>query len=367
MGKPAARLGDTTAHGGSLILGNPMILIGKMPASAMGDMQVCPMCTGPVPHVGGPVTLGSMGVLIGKKPAARVSDLSVCVGPPSMPAMGCMTVLIGEAGSGSQAGSAASAMAAAAAKIGNPQALDPFPLSEPGPVTENHWLECAVVDSAGKPLGGIRYKLTDPDGKAIVGATSPEGRIYHSGYAKAGSFKVEIQGISEAKWDKDMAKVGDAVKLSAKADGYEEGAEAWFGVFEETGPNLYNLAAMLKTKVSGKKLDAEWTVGKKDGGTLGAGADGTVDTAPAPRILGYFFMAYIGGDIGVAPTLPIQDKIEFEIKDQDGKPLKDIEYEITMSDESVKKGRSDAAGKVKIDPVPSGPIKVKWKKKKKNG
>lgn len=365
MGKPAARMGDTTAHGGTLILGNPTVLIGKMPASALGDMQVCPMCTGPVPHVGGPVTLGSMGVLLGKKPAARVSDLSVCVGPPSMPAMGCMTVLIGEAGSGSQAGSAASALAAAAAKTGNPQALDPFPLGKPGPATENHRVECAVVDSAGKPLGGVRYKLTDPDGNAIVGATSAEGRIYHSGYAKAGGFKVEIQGISEAKWDKDLAKLGESVKLSAKADGYEEGAEAWFGVFEETGPNLYNLAAMIKSKVSGKKLDASWKTGERDVGAVAAG-QGPEAAAPPPKILGYFFMAYIGGDIGVAPTLPIQDTLEFEIKDQDGKALKDLEYEITLGDESVKKGKTDASGKVKLEAVPSGPVQVKWKKKKKN-
>ncbi len=338
----------------------------------MGDMHVCPMCTGPVPHVGGPITLGSVGVFVGKKPAARVSDITVCVGPPSMPAMGCMTVLIGEAGPGSQAGAAASAMAAAASKLGNPKAIEPFPLGEPGPVTENHYLECAVVDSAGRPLGGVKYKLTDPDDKVIIGVCSPEGRIYHSGYAKAGSFKVEVQGISEAKWSKDMAKLGDTVKLSAKADGYEDGLEAWFGIFEETGPNLYNLARMLKTKVSGKKLEAEWKVGDKDDGTVDSddgtvddSDDGTVDSAPAPKILGYYFLAYIGGDIGVAPTLPIQDVLEFDIKDQEGNALKDMEYEITFADESVKKGKSDASGKVKIEAVPSGPVKVKWKKKKK--
>src|SRR5690606_26243299 len=108
-------MGDTTAHGGSIILGNPTLMVGKMPSSTLGDMQVCPMCTGPVPHVGGPVSLGSMGVLFGKKPAARVSDMSVCTGPPSMPAMGCFTVLVGEAGSGSAAGSAGTAAAAQAA------------------------------------------------------------------------------------------------------------------------------------------------------------------------------------------------------------------------------------------------------------
>src|SRR3954468_5454980 len=112
MGKPAARLGDLTAHGGTIMVGKPTVLIGKMPASTLGDMHVCPMLTGPVPHVGGPITLGSTGVFICKMPAARVADLAVCVGPPSMGAMGCFTVLLGEVGSGSQAGDAAAAAAA---------------------------------------------------------------------------------------------------------------------------------------------------------------------------------------------------------------------------------------------------------------
>ena len=52
----AARIGDMTAHGGSMVVGNPTVLIGGMPASCLGDMHVCPMVTPgtpPIPHVGG--------------------------------------------------------------------------------------------------------------------------------------------------------------------------------------------------------------------------------------------------------------------------------------------------------------------------
>ncbi len=46
MGKPAARIGDMTAHGGVITgPGCPTVLIGKMPAATMGDMHVCPMVT----------------------------------------------------------------------------------------------------------------------------------------------------------------------------------------------------------------------------------------------------------------------------------------------------------------------------------
>lgn len=68
-----------------------------MPAAArIADMHVCPMSTGPVPHVGGPITgPGVPTVLIGGMPAAVVGDLVVCTGPPDSIVMGSATVMIG--------------------------------------------------------------------------------------------------------------------------------------------------------------------------------------------------------------------------------------------------------------------------------
>jgi len=98
MSKPAARMGDMTAHGGAIVVGMPTVLIGGQPAARLGDMHVCPMVTPgvpPIPHVGGPITLGSATVLIGGQPAARMGDMCICVGPPDTIALGCPTVLIG--------------------------------------------------------------------------------------------------------------------------------------------------------------------------------------------------------------------------------------------------------------------------------
>ena len=65
------------------------------PASRITDMHVCPMSTGPVPHVGGPiVSPGGPTVLIGKLPSATLGSMCVCVGPPDVVAMGSATVMI---------------------------------------------------------------------------------------------------------------------------------------------------------------------------------------------------------------------------------------------------------------------------------
>ncbi len=108
MGKPAARVGDfhmcpmvtpavpPVPHVGGPILppGVPTVLIGGMPAATLGNMCTC---TGPPDTI----LLGSMGVLIGGKPAARMGD-SCAHGGTIM--LGCMTVLIGEAGGGGGSG-----------------------------------------------------------------------------------------------------------------------------------------------------------------------------------------------------------------------------------------------------------------------
>lgn len=64
------------------------------PAARISDMHTCPMADGSKPHVGGPVIVGDPTVLIGFVPAARVGDQAACVGPPDVIAAGDPTVLI---------------------------------------------------------------------------------------------------------------------------------------------------------------------------------------------------------------------------------------------------------------------------------
>jgi uncharacterized Zn-binding protein involved in type VI secretion len=68
------------------------------PAARIGDLHVCPMVTGVVPHVGGPaLPPGSPMVLIGGAPALRMGDMCSCVGPPDSVIAGSATVKIGGA------------------------------------------------------------------------------------------------------------------------------------------------------------------------------------------------------------------------------------------------------------------------------
>ncbi|WP_323190543.1 PAAR domain-containing protein [Halostella sp. PRR32] len=95
--KPAARLGDQTAHGTPLTgSASSNVLIGGKPAwRAIADVHSCPLTSGIVPHVGGSVAMGSTTVFVNKMPAARMGDTVVENGPPNKIASGCPTVFIG--------------------------------------------------------------------------------------------------------------------------------------------------------------------------------------------------------------------------------------------------------------------------------
>ena len=94
-GKPAARLGDETAHGGVVKEGAETVLIGGKPAARVADDHKC----GKRRHQGGPIVpTGNPTVLVEGKPLARVTDKAVCRGCDDTISKGETTVLIGQEG-----------------------------------------------------------------------------------------------------------------------------------------------------------------------------------------------------------------------------------------------------------------------------
>lgn len=66
------------------------------PAARLGDMHICPMVNGNIPHVGGPInSMGVSTVFIGGMPAAVMGDIAICSGPPDSIVTGSSTVFIG--------------------------------------------------------------------------------------------------------------------------------------------------------------------------------------------------------------------------------------------------------------------------------
>ncbi len=105
-GKPAARVTDTTTHGSPLFPGPGSLntLIGSLPAwRTIIDQHVCPGVSISGADGVGFVIVGSPTVFINNQMACRIQDIVVekpglAMGPVNPIMLGCMTVLIGEAG-----------------------------------------------------------------------------------------------------------------------------------------------------------------------------------------------------------------------------------------------------------------------------
>lgn len=103
MGKPAARIGDLTSHGGTIVTGSANVFFNGMPAANALSKHVCPMVTmgtPPIPHVGMvAIPIGALTVLINGVPAIIMGDMFSCVGPPASVVLGSPNILIGMSGS----------------------------------------------------------------------------------------------------------------------------------------------------------------------------------------------------------------------------------------------------------------------------
>lgn len=90
---PAARVGDTSNHGGTVVgPGVATVLIGGMPAAVVGDLHVCSLPPNTHQPTASPFPSGSATVFIGGRPALRTSDACIC---GAMAAVGDPTVLLG--------------------------------------------------------------------------------------------------------------------------------------------------------------------------------------------------------------------------------------------------------------------------------
>ena len=89
----AARVGDTTNHGGTIVgPGVATVLIGSMPAAVVGDTHVCSLPPNGHQPTASPFPAGSSSVMIGGVPALRTTDSCIC---GAMAAVGEPTVMIG--------------------------------------------------------------------------------------------------------------------------------------------------------------------------------------------------------------------------------------------------------------------------------
>ena len=382
MGKPAARLLDMTAHGGTIVMGWPTVLIGGMPAARLTDMHVCPMVNPagpvPVPHVGGPIfMIGSPTVLIGGLPAARVGDMAICVGPPDVIVMGCFTVLIGEAGGGAGGAGGGAGGGGAAGSPGADAIISVgIAMTAGGPGGETgaggqgapgeeseveseqaHWIKFKFVDKAGNSISAVQYEFTMPDGKVREGRLGGDGQLQWSG-PDAGQGVVKLMYIANARWSTDKASVGEKVKLTADVEGYDPGTPAVFHIYSRDVRGADKLMAKIETQTQGDKVETEWEYVYQAPGS----SQGSAEPRLGYSYPEYYFEVTVKRSKARSGLLQYKDSMKIELKDEDGNPIPDQDYILYLSNGEVRKGKLDGSGYKEEKDVPPVPGSVRFPK-----
>jgi uncharacterized Zn-binding protein involved in type VI secretion len=358
MSKPAARQGDTTAHGGTIAIGCPTVLIGGKPAARMGDMHTCPMQTPavpPIPHVGGPIILGSPTVLIGGMPAARVGDQCTCVGPPDVIVVGEFTVLIGEGGGGSAGGGGGAGGGQAQGQAEQGAAAGTSQEEAREGEEEEHYLDVKIVDKGGKPITGCYYHLSGPGGIDESGAVT--GRITRS-LAQAGSYDIEIKAITKADWSKRSARDGETVKIQVETAGIDDGTEAHIEIFERDTHHPYRtIQELTDLTVSGGRIEHDWQYEWED-----EEEDETDQARGTQRYFNpsFFFTVRIDGCEARSSILEYTDFIELNLRDDNDEPVANAGYRVFLSSGEVREGQLDGNGYARLENVPAGPWSVEF-------
>jgi uncharacterized Zn-binding protein involved in type VI secretion len=344
LGKPAARIGDTTAHGGAIVAGAPTVLIGGLPAARQGDMHTCPLVNPgvpPPPHVGGPANLGSPMVLICGMMAARMGDMVTCSGPPDSIVAGCPTVLIGEGGAGGGGGAGPAGAAASAALAGG----DPDS-------NEDHFLDVKFTDKKGNPIKGVKYHLKRPDGKKIEGTLG--GKLRKSGVPQ-GNYEIQLKGIAKPKVSSSKVKVGGKVKVRAATFGIESGSQGMISVFEKDSNSADRLVDVIMTKVDNDKVEVEWEFKVDDKLVASQDAKRKRGGYSSPE---YFFVASVENCSARSDSTRYHDEIELKLRDEEDKPVKNAGYKIFLPNGDIRKGKLDSDGYAKEENIPPGKVEV---------
>lgn len=359
MPGPAARQGDMTVHGGSIVIGCPTVLIGGMPAARVGDMHTCPMVTPgtpPVPHVGGPIMPpGVVTVLIGGTPAACVGDMATCVGPPSTIAPpGCMTVLIGTGGGGGGGGGAGSGSGGGSGQTESQSGESSEGEGEEGDEEEGHFLNVSFTDKGGFPLAGQRYTHTDPDGNVATGVLA--GRIRNTGVS-TGNHEIALHSIVSAKWSASSAQDGETVKMQVETAGFEDGTSVEIEIKQRDFNRAdRTIETRSDLEISGNKIEEEWVFEyPAREGEANQAHRRTRYSSPV-----YYFIVKIDGYNARSDILEYKDWIEIELLDNENNPIADAEYEIHFSNGEVRRGQLDSNGQAREERVPTATHEIRF-------
>ena len=204
--------------------------------------------------------------------------------------------------------------------------------------------------------------------------------------------------VTNAVWDKKVARRGDVLKLSADVKNADDGTSGKMEIWEHDADDEHDFIKKIPAKVKDKKLEAEWEFEYHEDTDEAPTADEDEKGYNPPE---YFFKAKIGDATAESDLLEFKDWIEITLEKEklvwseqnpmipfeqevqgdlpeksniddesaqigllkdDDTESKDTEYDfiIILPDGQERKGKLDENGYAKEEDIPPGKCKVKF-------
>ena len=164
--------------------------------------------------------------------------------------------------------------------------------------------------------------------------------------------------ITNVKWDKNEAKRGDILKLTADIKGAYDGAETTIEIYEHDQDGAHDLVTSFPVLVKSQKIKTEWEFQYVEDTDDIPSDDEAENRYKNPK---YFFRVSIGGVAEDSDLLKFRDSFELKLLDQEDQPVKNASYKLKMPDGEIKEGKLDGNGSAKIENVPPGKVQVNFK------
>jgi len=220
---------------------------------------------------------------------------------------------------------------------------------EPQPEAEQeqrqNYLDVTIKDLTDQPVEGMDYMIIAPDGTKYTGTVGSDGKI-HKDNLPAGECKIIFKELLNAHWETDTVNVGEEIRLLVECPAHDEGDSITFEVYklyaEESGDVITTLDGTVDSQ---SQAEVTWTYEYQE-----------EDEGTKPQ---FIFKAKSGSLEAVSDVLTVVDVFEADLKDDEGQPVANRAYILTLPDGSTREGVSDDEGKVLEEELPVGDVRFR--------
>lgn len=167
-------------------------------------------------------------------------------------------------------------------------------------------------------------------------------------------------------WNASEARRGDRLKLTAELKNVLEGTEATVNIYEYDRDGAHDPVTQLPTIIRNEKMELIWEYQYTEDSDEIATQEELDKYGSSYNPPEYFFTIQIGAqeygkknqDSGL---LLFKDNIDFFAKFEDGTPIANTDFVITLPDGSTRNGTTDEAGHASFEDVPPGPYHLEFK------